>query len=130
MRPSNEIAKEMLDALIKGDEAGVLVHIDPNVELIEPVSLPYQGGIGLDAFKKCVFGEILARTIPEIKRCEIIGSGDKVANSFDVLFKSRKTSKTIQMSYVELYTFRNEKIVKVDVYPQDTKLLREFFDAN
>ena len=48
----------------------------------------------------------------------------------DLTFTSRKTGASIMMPYVEVYTCRNDKVVHLDVYPQDTQRQVEFLSAN
>jgi len=121
----------MLDAVLRGDEASAMSHIHPDIKVIEPDSLVY-GGVhnGLSAFHTDVYGVILSKLNIGIGRCEVIGSENKVAVSMDVTFTSRKTGQSLLMPFVELYTVCDEKISDLDVYPQDTKRLAEFWDAN
>ena len=131
MKSAAEVVTAMLDAVKREDAAGVLACIDKDMKCIEPPSLPY-GGVhqGLEAFKNDVLGVLMGRLVIKFGRCELLGSGDKVAASMDLTFTSRKTGKSIMMPYVEVYTCRNDKVVHLDVYPQDTQLLVEFLSAN
>lgn len=131
MKSAADVVSTMLDGVKKEDAAAVLACIDKDLVCIEPASLPYGGEHrGLEAFKNNVLGVLMGRLIIKFGRCELLGSGDKVAASMDLTFTSRKTGNSIMMPYVEVYTCRNDKVVHLDVYPQDTQRLVEFLSAN
>ncbi len=131
MKTAAEVVGAMLEAVKREDAAGVMACIDQDMKCIEPPSLPYGGThLGSEAFKKDVLGVLMGRLIIKFGRCELLGTGDKVAASMDLTFTSRKTGKSIMMPYVEVYTCRNDKVVHLDVYPQDTQLLVQFLSDN
>lgn len=126
-----EIVKDMMKAVLDGDIEGVLRRIDKAIVVIEPASLPFGGKHdGIDAFKNDVLGAILRKAELERSHCEYLSSGDKVAVCMDVTFTAHSTGKILTMPYVELYTVTNNKISKLDVYPQDTKVLEKFWKEN
>jgi len=131
MKTAAQVVRTMLDAVLAGDGVGAMACIHPDIVVIEPASLAY-GGVfhGLPAFQNDVFGAIMGKLSIQIGRCEILGAGNKVAASMDITFTSRKTGKSLMMPYVEVYTTSDDKIIHLDVYPQDTKKLSEFWDAN
>ena len=131
MSSASEIVKRMLDASLVLDAAGVVACLDDNIACIEPESLPYGGvHVGLEEFRDNIFGFVMSKCTIQIGRCELIGNESKVAASMDVSFTSHRTGQSIMMPYVEIYTVENDKITHLDVYPQDTKKLMAFWEAN
>ena len=131
MAAAENVVRNMLDAVLRGDGDAAMACIHPDIVVIEPASLAY-GGVfhGRSAFQQDVFGVILGKLSIQIGRCEIMGSDTKVAASMDITFTSRKTGLSLMMPYVEVYTIKDDMIIHLDVYPQDTKRLSTFWDAN
>jgi len=66
----------------------------------------------------------------QIARLELVAAENRVAAVMDVKFTSHKTGQSLVMPYVEVYTVSEQKIRGLDVYPQDTARLVEFWNAN
>lgn len=131
MAKAREVVNTMLQAAVKQDLATVSACLDADVACIEPDSLAYGGTTrGRDNFLKDVYGAIFGKCEMAIQTFAIIGEDPTVAVTMTLLFTSRKTGKAITMPYVELYTVKNDKVVEIRVYPQDTKQLVDFWNAN
>jgi ketosteroid isomerase-like protein len=131
MKSAAEVVNTMLQAALRQDMATITTCLDPDVICVEPDSLAYGGTArGRDAFLNDVFGAIFGKFEMSIAKFSVIGTTGTVAVDMEIHFKSRKTGLTLIMPYVELYTVKNEKIGEIRVYPQDTKALVEFWNAN
>ncbi|MCK9506345.1 MAG: nuclear transport factor 2 family protein [Porticoccaceae bacterium] len=131
MANAAQVVRAMLDAVLRGDGEGAMACVHHEIVVIEPGSLPY-GGVyqGMEEFRDKVYASILGKFTIAIGRCELLGTDEKVAASMDITFTSRKTGTKIAMPYVEIYTVRDGAICHLDVYPQDTKALLDFWNAN
>lgn len=131
MATAEQVVRNMLDAVIRGDGEGTLACVHPDIVVIEPASLPY-GGVfhGMEAFRDQVYAAILGKFTTHIGRCELLGNNDKVAASMDITFTSRKTGRSIQIPYVEIYTVRDDRVIHLDVYPQDAQAFIMFWNDN
>lgn len=131
MRTARDVVNTMLQAAVKQDLATVSACLDADVVCVEPDSLAYGGTTrGRDAFLNDVYGAIFGKCEMTIQSFAILGDDPTVAVTMTLLFTSRKTAKSITMPYVELYSVKNDKVVEIRVYPQDTKQLVEFWNAN
>ena len=131
MNRPEAVVRGLIDAVSAGDVQGMLSRLAPDVEVIEPPSLPY-GGVhqGIEAFVSGVIEVMLAKAEMGATNHRFISAGDTVAVSMLASARSRRTGKVLQMPFVELYTVTDGLISRIDVYPQDTRRLAEFLDAN
>jgi uncharacterized protein len=131
MNQSEAVVRGMIDAVSAGNIDGMLSRMAPSVEVVEPDSLAYGGAHrGVDAFVKDVIGVMFAKAEFGASNHKYLSAGDTVAVSMLATITSRKTGKVLQMPYMELYTVRDGLVTRIEVYPQDTKTLVEFWDAN
>jgi uncharacterized protein len=131
MSSAQVVVRNMLEAVIKGDKTGFMNCIHPDVQCIEPSSLPY-GGVykGLESFAKNVYQRMMDKFDIKIEHYELIGSEVKVAVAMDTTFTSKKTGASLTLPYVEIYTVADSKITLLDVYPSDTKKMIDFWNGN
>lgn len=131
MSEAASVVRKMFDNILAGDLAGVMALIHPEVTVIEPESLAY-GGVrhGAIAFQNEVLGAILGKFGMAVSGLQVLGTGDTVAANMQINFTSHKTGRSLAMPYVEVYSVEAGRIRKIDVYPQDTKRLVEFWDAS
>jgi uncharacterized protein len=126
-----EVVDDLIDALATIDVEVLKALVHPDVEVTEPVGLPY-GGVyrGADAF----FGELLPQLAGPfelgIEDAKVFDGGEAAAANMKVVYTSRRTGETIRMPYVEIYSVTDGLITKIDVYPQDVTALTEWMEGN
>jgi len=131
MKSSAEVVYAVFDALAREDMSGLLSLFDENIVIVEPESLPCGGTFhGPEAFRKGVLMVMGGKFRIRVLRCRVIGDGDTVAVSADLEFTSRTSGRTLIMPYVELHTIADGKVTRVEVFPQDTHRLVEFWNQN
>ena len=125
------ISERVFDAISREDMAAFFALLHDDIELIEPASLPV-GGVhrGHEAVLKNVFKPMGRKFQVRVLRSSVIGTGPVFAASADVQFTSRATGKVLVLPYVELHTARGDKLSRLEVFPQDTHQLIEFWNAN
>lgn len=105
---------------------------DPDIEVHEPLCLPH-GGIhkGRETWLK------VRRTMIEHwdQNLEILHVWeDREANviilNYMMDWTGKATGRRVQMPAIEVLTFKNAKIVKVEFYPRDAKALAESLEQN
>lgn len=131
MSDAAPVVRKMFESVLAGDLAAVMALIHPEVTVVEPDSLAY-GGVhqGAPAFQNEVLAAILGKCGMAIAGLRVLGNGDTVAANMQITFTSHKTQQSLTMPYVELYTVEAGLIRRIDVYPQDTQRLVEFWNAN
>ncbi len=121
----------MLAAVLSKDIDGLKAVLHPDLEVIEPISLPYGGTYrGLDAFLGDLFVQMTSGFDIGMEDVRVIDGGNAVASQMTVVFTSKRTGVPIKMPYVEVYDLEDGMIRRVEVYPSDTKLMAEFMAAN
>lgn len=125
------LSEQVFDAISREDMASFFALLHEDIELVEPESLPVGGvHVGHAAVLNGVFKPMGRKFQVRVLRSSVIGSGPVFAASADVQFTSRKTGAVLVMPYVELHTVRGDKLSRLEVYPQDTQQLIEFWNAN
>lgn len=121
----------MFDALLAGDLDTLSSLLHPDLEVIEPESLPY-GGVyrGPDAFLGDLLVQMTRAFELGLEDARVIDGGDVVAAQMTCVFTSRKTGQALRIPYVEVYEFEDGLIRTVTVYPSDTKVMADFMAAN
>jgi ketosteroid isomerase-like protein len=131
MKSSAETVKAMFDAISREDMAGLLSLFHDDIVIVEPESLPCGGTFnGPEAFRKGVLMVMGRKFRVRVLRCAVIGEGETVAASADLEFTSRASGRALVMPYVELHTIAGGKARRIEVYPQDTHRLVEFWRQN
>lgn len=100
------------------DEMGQLLHGDFVVR--EAGGLPYSGDYyGLEGFRDLLNTINNAMTLqPGSITREPLGE-DAVVARFSLKFTARASGESVEMSVIEVYTLRSQKIVELDVYYKD-----------
>lgn len=131
MSEAETIVRKLIDAVSAGDIDGMLSLLAPDLEVVEPASLPY-GGVhrGVEDFCKNVLEVMLSKAEMGATNHRLFSSGDTVVVSMLSSVTSRRTGNVLQMPYLELYTVKEGLVTRIDAYPQDTKKLVDFLDAN
>lgn len=131
MSEAETVVRSLIDAVSAGNIEGMLALLAPDLEVVEPASLPY-GGVhkGVEAFCKDVIEVMLGKSEMGASNHRFFSAGDTVVVSMLSSVTSRRTGKVFEMPYLELYTVKDGLITHIEAYPQDTKQLVEFLDAN
>jgi ketosteroid isomerase-like protein len=130
-RVARVVARELIDAISALDFESVQALIHPDVEVIEPDSLPYGGRCtGREEFFAGVVGVLAANFELTVTGVTIMeADARRAASSMTIEFKARRSGAAIAMPYVEIYDVRDGLVAKIDVYPQDAARLADFMAA-
>jgi uncharacterized protein len=111
------VVRGFLAAFTKGDLDGVREALDPNVEVVQPPTLPYGGSyLGKDGFLDLAGRLADAWEFPRPPEPRCFGLDDGrvlVYAQFDVI--SRATRRAFCAPIVELYTVKDSKLTRVEV---------------
>jgi uncharacterized protein len=108
-----------------GDKAALIEMLHPDFELIEPTGVPYEGTFrGLDGWRKLSKGVLEAWEDFAVEPIAFPGeSKDAVVVNLRLSGRSRKTGRSFSMSVLELWTFRDGKLIGISPHYFDTHLL-------
>lgn len=123
--------RALFDAVLAGDVDTIAALLHPDLEVIEPESLPY-GGVyrGKDAFLTDLFPKLTGLVDVGIEGVRILGEESVAMAQMDGVFTARRTGAQLRMPYVEVYEFDGGLISRITVYPADTKALADFLTEN
>ena len=110
---NREIILTALDAMAEGDGGPFVDLFDPDVVFYEAPGLPYGGTHrGLEATKKALSGihETYDRTYEEIE--EVAAAGDLVMLYAVVDYRVRKNGRSGTLQTLELFRFRDGKVIE------------------
>lgn len=112
------------------DPASALALLHPDLEVIEPESLPY-GGVhrGRDAFAQQVLGTAAALMDIRILDHSTVAAGDRVLLRLEFEFTSRASGRTLRLASVELHEVHDGLITRIEVFYQDTKRLLDLLET-
>lgn len=110
-----------------GDKAALGEMVHPEFELIEPTGVPYEGTFrGLDGWRKLARAVIEAWDEFQVEPLSFPGeSADALVVHLRLSGRSRKTGRPFSMSVLELWTFRDGKVIGISPHYFDTHLLAE-----
>jgi ketosteroid isomerase-like protein len=115
----------MVAAFQTGDIQAVLGEFHPECQVHEADSLPYPGThTGLEGFTE-LLGSMHTSFDITLENSEIFDAGDTVVQRVQMTFISRKSGRKISMPVVEVYKFRDGKIIDADVYYKDAAAVGE-----
>jgi len=114
-----------VQAFIDGDSQRMRSYLAADVVLHEAAVLPYGGDhVGVEGF----FSSLqTASSIfdAEALKWELMDAGDKVILHMLVRLTSRRTGKILEIPVVEIFAFRDGKIIDDDVYYKDASLVAD-----
>lgn len=111
-----------------GDWDGFYRDFDPNVNLIEPESLPYGGNYhGIANTKFAVNAAIATWDDFAFEIEHVAAAGDLVFGYVHVRGTGKKTGKTFSFPLVETWRFRDGKVVEFRPFYWDTHKVRDCF---
>ncbi len=114
-----------------GDKAALAEMVHPEFELIEPTGVPYEGVFrGLDGWRRLARAVIDAWEDFKVEPINFPGeSADTFVVNLRLSGRSRKTGRPFSMSVLELWTFRDGKLLSISPHYFDTNLLAKI-DTN
>jgi ketosteroid isomerase-like protein len=125
------VVRAILDAITQEDMGALMANLDERIEVIEPESLPCGGTHrGIDDFRKNVLMTVGRKFRVRILRSTMIAENDVVAACADIEFTARNSNQSLVMPYVELYSVFEGKVRRIEVYPQDTHRLLQFWNQS
>ena len=127
MSQSNKkIVQDFLAAVLRGDREGMRPHLHPELEVVEPASLPY-GGVwkgheGMFALSEKVFSVW--------KDCQVtvrdmVADGDKVIGLYEMRGAGRASGIPFKVHVTEVMRIQDGKIKDIEVFYFDTKMLND-----
>ena len=125
-KTNKQVAQEFMAAILRGDREGISTCLDPEVEVLEPASLPY-GGVwkgheGMFGLIEKVFsvwkdGQVAVR--------DMVADGDKVVGLDELRGAGRTSGIPFVIHLAEVMTFRAGRIRQIEVFYFDTKMLND-----
>jgi uncharacterized protein len=122
--------QQFMHAMTVGDMDTARSLLADDFVCYEAGGLPYSGTYhtpdGFFGLAGRIFGAMELTPGPDV---QFLRDGDTIGARFRLTFTSRETGEKAEMSFVEVYTVRDGKIVELDVYYKDpsavTALLAE-----
>lgn len=120
-----QFAERFLAAVRGGDEATMREMLHPDFELEEAASLPY-GGVyrGVDGWLSLCRAVVATWSKFRLTFLEFAGeAADSLVVRFAISGCSRRTLKPFESSVLELWRFKDGKLIRIAPYYFDTQLL-------
>ncbi|UIX29393.1 nuclear transport factor 2 family protein [Streptomyces sp. GQFP] len=125
VQDNSAVVRRFTAGLRAGDVAGCLELLDDEIVFSEAMSLPFGGDyLGKDAFVQ-LLRKVGRDFRVELDTPEIGDAGSFVAVRMHGTMTSRVTGRSMPMRVVDLYQLRGGKIVRVDVFYQDSHAVSE-----
>ncbi len=128
---NKKIAQDFLAALLRGDREGMRPYLHPELEVLEPASLPY-GGVwkgpeGIFAMSEKVFSVW--------KDCQVtvrdmLADGDKVVGLYEMRGVGRSSGIPFTVHITEVMRVQDGRIREIEVFYFDTKMLHDVHTGN
>lgn len=113
------VIKQIFKAFYAGDMARMEQFIDPGIRIWQSEGLPYSGRYeGLSGFME-MSQRVYANAEVENRFSRMLDSGDETVVFMDLKFTDRASGRTAESPNVEWYTFKDGRVVNVDVYYKD-----------
>lgn len=108
-----------------GDKATLAEMVHPEFKLVEPTGVPYEGTFhGLDGWRKLARSVVEAWEDFKVEPIAFPGeSADSLVVRLRLSGRSRKTGRPFDMSVLELWSFRDGKLIEISPHYFDTHLL-------
>ena len=130
VRTGAETVELFFRSMTDMDLEAVLSVLHPDIEIIEPDSLPYGGRHkGIGAFQRDLLAVMLAKADLAIETTRVLDAGEAIVGHISATLTSRATGEKLPVEFVEIYEVVDGRIRHVDVYPKDTKRLADFLEA-
>ncbi|MBM2620923.1 nuclear transport factor 2 family protein [Actinoplanes sp. LDG1-06] len=126
---TTEVLRSLYEALSKGDVAGVLARLDPDVVVDEPAELPY-GGVnrGRDVFLQSVLGVMMSHAAVALAGFTVYDGGDgKAIGVLEGTLTAHATGEQFPLTMVEVHEIAGEVSRRIDVYLKNPADLAAFY---
>jgi ketosteroid isomerase-like protein len=126
MTTPTDTVRAFYDALSRGDVATVVALLDPQVQWTEAESFPYHSGTWEGP--AAVVNNLLIPLARDWERFsasahEFIGSEERVVSLGIYTGTFKKTGRTIRVAFAHVWTVRNGKLARFDMYTDTAKVL-------
>ena len=128
---NKKIVQEFLAAVLRGDRDGMRPYLHPDLQVVEPASLPY-GGVwkghdGMFALSEKVFSVW--------KDCQVtirgmVADGDKVVGLYEMRGAGRNSGIPFTVHVTEVMRIQDGMIKDIEVFYFDTKMLDDVHTGN
>ncbi|MEV6028845.1 nuclear transport factor 2 family protein [Streptomyces sp. NPDC052036] len=122
------VVRGLYDALSRGDVAGVLAKLDPEVIVDEPRQLPY-GGVhqGREVFVRSVLGAMMGYADVAIADAEVFEGPAGVIGTLTGMLTAHTTGEHFPLTMVEIHQVEGGTVRKIDVYTKNPHELAAFY---
>jgi len=116
------------ERLFAGDFDGFCADFDENIQLFEPDALPYSGAYrGVEGAKKMIQAAMGTSEDFSFSVEQIAAAGDLVFIYVHMSGRAKKTGRTFSYPLVEMWRFRDGKVVEFRPFYWDTHQMREVY---
>jgi uncharacterized protein len=124
------VVRSLVDALRTLDAERIKALLHPDVEVREPASLPY-GGVyrTRQAFFEQLFPALVTDFEISLADVQVFDAPGGAAARMTLTFSSRRTGKSLEMPYVEVYEVEDDLVRRIEVFPQDVTALTAFMSS-
>jgi ketosteroid isomerase-like protein len=114
------VIAQMFEAFYAGDMARLEQFIDPEIRVWQSAGLPYSGVYeGIAGFLEMA-QKVYAHAEVDNRLSRMLDSGDETVVFMDLKFTDRASGRTAESPNVEWYTFKDGRVVSIDVYYKDS----------
>ncbi|MEU1623327.1 nuclear transport factor 2 family protein [Streptomyces sp. NPDC005722] len=123
-----DVVRGLYDALGRGDVAGVLARLAPDVVVDEPAQLPY-GGVhrGREAFARSVLGVMAGHAVVAIGAAEVFEGPAGVVGTLTGTLTAHTTGEVFPLTMVEIHQVEDGTVRGIDVYTKNPHELAAFY---
>ncbi|MFE3167544.1 nuclear transport factor 2 family protein [Streptomyces sp. NPDC059224] len=125
---ATDVVGGLYEALGRGDVAGVLARLAPEVVVDEPAPLPY-GGVhqGREVFVRSVLGAMMRHAAVAITKAEVFEGPAGVVGVLTGTLTAHTTGERFALTMVEIHDVEDGLVRKIDVYTKNPHELAAFF---
>lgn len=122
------VVRGLYDALSRGDVAGVLARLHPEVIVDEPARLPY-GGVhqGREEFVRSVLGVMTGCADVAITAAEVFEGAGGVVGTLTGTLTAHLTGEEFPLTMVEIHQVEGATVRRIDVYTKNPDELAAFY---
>jgi ketosteroid isomerase-like protein len=122
------VVRGLYDALGRGDVAGVLAKLHPEVIVDEPAQLPY-GGVhqGREVFVQSILGAMTGYANVAITAAEVFEGPAGVIGTLTGTLTAHTTGEEFPLTKVEIHHVEDGTVRKIDVYTKNPHELAAFY---
>ncbi len=112
----------------RGDAAGVIARLDPDVIVDEPRVLPYGGeNRGRDVFISSILGAMMSHAAIEITDFDVYEGGADVIGHLTGVLTAHSTGEKLPLTMIEQHEVSDGAVRRIDVYLKNPEDLAAFY---